>query len=96
MVRQHALMESISANLHGFLHQIDGNMKKPDKKFLQDALIGLLRAGRPIVCQMARQLPNQRTEYTTRVKRLDEHLVTPGDFDQRIKEGAPQGSSAFS
>lgn len=89
MVRQHALMESISANLHGFLHQIDGNMSRPDQKFLQDALIGLLRAGRPIVCQMARQLPNQRTEYTTRVKRLDDHLVTPGDFDQRIKEALP-------
>jgi hypothetical protein len=26
---------------------------------------------------MARQLPNQRTQYTTRVKRLDEHLVKP-------------------
>ena len=90
MVRQHALMESLSANLHGFLHQIDGNMSRPNQKFLQDARIGLLRAGRPIVCQMARQLPNQRTEYTTRVKRLDEHLVTPGDFDQRIKEALPE------
>jgi hypothetical protein len=67
-------MESISANLHGFLHQIDGNMSRPDQKFLQGALIGLLRAGRPIVCQMARQLPNQRTEYTMRVKR---NLGTP-------------------
>ena len=53
MVRQHALMESISANLHGFLHKINRHMKKPDKKFIQDALIGLLRAGRPIVCQSA-------------------------------------------
>ena len=67
MVRQHALMESISANLHGFLHQINGNLSRSDQKFLQDALIGLLRTSRPIVCQMARQLPNQRTEYTTRV-----------------------------
>ena len=86
MLRQHALMESLSASLHGFLHQINGNLSCPDQKFLQDALIGLLRAGRPIVCQMARQLPNQRAGYATRVKRLDEHLVTPGDFDQRIKE----------
>jgi len=35
MVHQHALMESISANLHGFLHQINRHMKKPDKKFLR-------------------------------------------------------------
>jgi hypothetical protein len=90
MVRQHALMESLSASLHGFLHQINGNLSRPDQKFLQDALIGLLRAGRPIVCQMARQLPNQRAEYTTRVKRLDAHLVNPGDFDQRIKETLPE------
>ena len=40
MVRQHALMESLSANLHGFLHKINRHMKKPDKEFLQDALIG--------------------------------------------------------
>ena len=49
MVRQYALMESLSANLHGFLHQINGNLSRPDQKFLQDALIGLLRAGCPIV-----------------------------------------------
>jgi len=90
MVRQHALMESLSANLHGFLHQINGNVSRPDQKFLQDALIGLLRAGRPVVCQMARQLPDQRTTYTTRVKRLDEHLVNPSDFDPRVKEALPE------
>ncbi len=48
-------------------------LSRPDQKFLQDILIGLLRAGYPIVCQMARQLPNQITEYATRVNRLDEH-----------------------
>jgi len=90
MVRQHALMDSLSASLHGFLHQIDGDLSRPDQKFLRDGLIGLIRAGRPIVCQMARQLPNQRAGYATRVKRLDEHLVTPGDFDQRIKEALPE------
>lgn len=90
MVRQYALMESLSASMHGFLHQINGNLSRPDQKFLKDALIGLLRAGCPIVCQMARQLPNQRVEYTTRVKRLDEHLVNPGDFDQRIKVALPE------
>jgi len=83
-------MESLSASLHGFVHQINGNLSRPDQKFLQDALIGLLRAGRPIVCQMARQLPNQRREYATRVKRLDEHMVNPGDFDSRIKEALPE------
>jgi len=66
MVRQHALMESLSASLRGFLHQINGNLSRPHQKFLQDALIGLLRAGCPIVCQMARQLPNQRTTYPWR------------------------------
>ena len=90
MVRQYALMESLSASLHGFLHQIGGNLSRPDQKFLGDGLIGLLRAGRPVVCQMARQLPNQRAGYATRVKRLDEHLVTPGNFDQRIKEALPE------
>ena len=29
-------------------------------------------------------------EYTTRVKRLDDHLANPGDFDQRIKEALPE------
>ncbi len=77
MVRQHALMDSLSASLHGFLHQIDGDLSRPDQKFLRDGLIGLIRAGRPIVCQMARQLPNQRAGYATRAKRFDEHLVTP-------------------
>jgi len=89
MVRQHAVMESISANLHGFLHRINAHLTKPGKKFLRDALVGLIRAGRPIVCQMARHLPNQRVQYAMRVKRLDEHLVNPGDFDQRIKEALP-------
>ena len=39
MVRQHALMESLSANLHGFLHQTNGNLFRPYQKFIQDALI---------------------------------------------------------
>ena len=40
-------------------------MSVPDKKFLRDGLIGLLRSGQPIVCQMAREAPNQGPKYTT-------------------------------
>ena len=53
MVKTHALMESLSANLSQFLHSINTDLTKPQKKFLRDGLIGLLRAGRPVVCRMA-------------------------------------------
>ena len=42
MVKQDALMESVSSNLHGFLSQIQGDMSVPDKKFLRDSFIGLV------------------------------------------------------
>jgi len=90
MVKRHALMESVSSNLHGFLKQIGKNLSMPDKKFLRDAFIGLLRAGRPIVCQMARHLPNQRVKFVSRVDRLEQHLTNDSSFGQRIKESAPQ------
>jgi len=90
MVRQDALMESLSSNLHGFLNQIQGKLPVPEKKFLRDAFFGLVRAGHPIVCQMAREVPNQGSEYTTRVKRLDLHLTAANDFDERIKECLPR------
>ena len=54
MVKTHALIESISANLGGFLNLITPDLKKPQKKFIRDAVIGLIRAGRPIICRMAR------------------------------------------
>ena len=38
---------------------------------------------------MARKLPNKRSKYLTRVKRLDEHLVSTDDFDERIKQALP-------
>jgi len=60
MVKTHALMESVPASLHQFLHSIDADLTKPQKKFLRDGVVGLLRAGRPIVCGMARTLPDQR------------------------------------
>ena len=59
MVKTHALMESISTNLGDFLHVIDADLAPPQKKFLRDGLIGLLRAGRPVVCRMARKAAGQ-------------------------------------
>ena len=46
MLKAHALMESVSANLHEFLHSIDTDLTRPQKKFLRNGLLGLLRAGR--------------------------------------------------
>jgi len=85
MVKQEALMESLSSNLHGFLNQIQGNLSVPDKKFLRDGFIGLVRSGHPIVSQIAREVPNQAAKYTTRVKRLDLHLTAESDFDEMVK-----------
>lgn len=65
-------------------------MSVPDKKFLRDSLIGLLRCGKPLVCQMARHLPNQKTKFLSRLDRLDSHLVKNNDFDNRIKSELPQ------
>jgi len=90
MIKRYALMESVSSNLHGFLKQIGKNLSMPDKKFIRDAFVGLLRAGRPIVCQMARYLPNQRVKFVSRVDRLEHHLTSDSSFGQRIKESAPQ------
>lgn len=86
MVKQDALMESLSSNLHGFLNQIQHNLSAPDKKFLRDGFIGLVRAGHPIVCQMARDIPNQSTKYITRVKRMDLHLIDKNEFDEKLKQ----------
>ena len=60
----------------------------PDKKFLRDGFIGLIR-GRPIVCQMARQLPNQRVKFLSRLDRLEDHLVKDSNFDDKIKAELP-------
>jgi len=74
MLKRRALMESISSNLHNFLEKIGKNLSVPDKKFLRDSTIGLIRCGKPIICQMARQLPNQRTKF---LSRLDRVLLEP-------------------
>jgi len=90
MYKTEALMESISSNLHGFLKQIDKNLSLPDQKFLRDCTIGLLRAGSPIVCQIARHLPKQRTKFISRLDRLDEHLVKDSTFDSDLKQVLPE------
>jgi hypothetical protein len=61
----------------------------PDKKFLRDSLIGLIRCGKPIVCQMARQLPNQLVKFLSRLDRLEAHLVKDSNFDSKIKAELP-------
>jgi hypothetical protein len=90
MYKTEALMESISSNLHGFLKQIDKNLSLPDQKFLRDCTIGLLRAGSPIVCQIARHLPRQRTRFISRLDRLDKHLVKKDAFDGKLKQSLPE------
>jgi hypothetical protein len=89
MLKRKALMESISSNLHNFLKKIANNLSVPDKKFLRDSLIGLLRCGKPIVCQMARHMPGQQTKFLSRLDRLESHLVKDSDFDSKIKAELP-------
>ena len=90
MFKRIALMDSISSNLNSFLKKISKNLSLPDKKFLQDAIIGLLRCGRPVVCQMARHLPNQRTSFLSRLDRLESHLVKDNDFNKLVKAELPE------
>ena len=89
MLKRKALMESISSNLHIYLKKIGNNLSVPNKKFLRDSLVGLIRCGKPIVCQMARHLPNQRTKFLSRLDRLESHLVTDSDFDNKINSVLP-------
>lgn len=90
MLKRTALMESISSNLHSFLKKTGKNLPLTDKKFLRDSLIGLIRAGRPVVCQMARHLPNQRAKFISRLDRLDQHLVNNSAFDSQVKQALPE------
>jgi hypothetical protein len=90
MLKRKALMESISSNLHNFLKKIGKNLSVPDKKFLRDSLIGLIRCGKPIVCQMARHLPNQRTKFLSRLDRLEAHLGKDSNFDSKLKAELPE------
>jgi len=90
MLKRKALMESVSSNLQSFLKKIGKNLSLPDKKFLRDSIIGLLRSNKPIVCQMARHLPNQRIKFLSRLDRLEAHLVKNNNFDNKIKTELPQ------
>jgi len=90
MLKRKALMESVSSNLHSFLKNIGKNLSLPDKKFLRDGLIGLLRCGKPVVCQMARHLPNQRTKFLSRLDRLEAHLIKDNRFDNKVKSELPE------
>jgi len=67
----------------------------PDKKFLRESMISLLRCGKPIVCQMARHLPNQRANFLSRLDRLESHLVKNNDFDNKIKSELPSNWLPF-
>ena len=89
MLKRKALMESISSNLHGFLKKIAKNLSVPDKKFLRDSFISLIRCGKPVVCQMARRMPNQQTKFLSRLDRLESHLAKDSDFDNKIKAQLP-------
>ena len=89
MLKRKALMESISSNLHGFLKKIANNLSVPDKKFLRDSFISLIRCGKPVVCQMARHMPNQQTKFLSRLDRLESHLAKDSDFDSKIKAQLP-------
>jgi len=88
-------MDSISSNLHGFLKKIANNLPVPSKKFLRDSLIGLIRSGRPVVCQMARHLPNQQTKFLSRLDRLEAHLTKDSDFDNKVKAQLPDAWLPF-
>jgi hypothetical protein len=90
MLKRTALMDSISSNLHNYLKKIGNNLSLPDKKFLRDSFIGLLRSGKPIVCQMARHLPNQQTKFLSRLDRLEAHLIKDSDFDHAVKAKLPE------
>jgi hypothetical protein len=90
MLKRIALMDSIAANLINYLKLIATDLSLPQKKFLKDSVIGLIRCGKPIVCQIARQLPNQRTSFLSRLDRLDAHLTNnDNNFADKINNQLP-------
>jgi hypothetical protein len=82
-------MESLSTSVNDFLKVVSKNLSLPDKKFLRDGLIGLIRGGQPVVCRMARQLPDQHTKFLSRLDRVEAHLAADNDFDDEVKEALP-------
>ena len=89
MLPTHALMESLSANLHQFLQRIDGDLTKPQKKFLRDGMVGLVRAGRPIICEIARKIPPRGATFPARRDRLETRLNDESELDQAVRESLP-------
>lgn len=90
MLKRTPLMESISSNLFDFLKKTGKNLSLPDKKFLKDSMIGFLRCGNPIVCQIVRHMPNQQISFLSRLDRLESHLVKNSKFDDHVKSELPQ------
>jgi len=78
-----------------FLKKIAKNLSVPDKKFLRESLISLLRCGQPIVFQLARHMPNQRTTFLSRLDRLESHLAKNNGFDNKIKSELPSNWLPF-
>ena len=89
MMPPQALMEAVSASLNWFLQPIGENLTKPQKKFLRDGLVGLLRAGRPVVARMARKLPDRGTAFLSRLDRLEGHINRADDLDEKVKAALP-------
>jgi hypothetical protein len=99
MVKRKALLEPLSSNLHDFLKEINQHLSVADKKFLRDGLIGLLRCGNPVVCQMARLVGTRHLlgmsgasesrpieqGMPIRAEQLAEQIPTPHRFAKLIK-----------
>ncbi len=79
MLKRKALIESLSSNLHSSLKQTSKNMSLPDNKFPRDGFVGLL-AGEPVVSQMARHLPNQRTKFIPQLDRGYKAIELPSSI----------------
>jgi len=79
MLKRKALIESLSFNLHSSLKQASKNMSLPDNKFYRDGFVGLL-AGEPVVSQMARYLPNQRTKFIPQLDRGYKAIELPSSI----------------
>jgi len=79
-------MESLSTSVNDFLKVVSKNLSLPDKQFLRDGLIGLIRGGQPVVCRMARQLLDQHNRFLSRLDRLEAHLAADNDFNGEVKE----------
>jgi len=82
-------MESVSANLQEFLQPIGSDLTKPQKRFLREGLLGLLRARRPVVTRMARKLPFPRSKFLSRLDRLETNLNRQSDLEAKIKAALP-------